>query len=110
MIGLPHKQGSRKWVDNNDSRARLGISEASCIVSPSQVAGQPSSDGGRQGRSGNLGYQYVMKHCIKGRLSSLWPHTLYDEVVEACLDVCCELEEGICSRVSGSEAVLIFSW
>ena len=42
--------------------------------------------------------------------SSLWPHTLYGEVVEACLDVCCELEEGRCSRVSGSEAVLIFSW
>ena len=31
-------------------------------------------------------------------------------MVDACLDVCCELEEGICSRVSGSEAVLIFSW
>ena len=30
-------------------------------------------------------------------------------LVEACLDVRCELEEGRCSRVSGSEAVLIFS-
>ena len=29
---------------------------------------------------------------------------------EACLDVCCKLEQGRCSRVSGSEAVLIFSW
>ena len=38
------------------------------------------------------------------------PHTLYGELVEACLDVCCELEEGRCIRVSGSEAVLIFSW
>ena len=39
--------------------------------------------------------------------SSLWPHIQYSEVVEACLDVCCELEEGRCSRVSRSEAVLI---
>ena len=42
-----------------------------------------------------------------------WPHTLYGEVVplvEACLNVRCKLEEGRCSRVSGSEAVLIFSW
>ena len=31
-------------------------------------------------------------------------------LVEACLDVCCELEEGRCNRVSGSEAVLIFCW
>ena len=67
MIGLPHKQGSMEWVDNNnDSRTRLDTSEARCSLSPSQVAGQSSSDGGRQGRSGNLGYQYVMRHCIKG--------------------------------------------
>ena len=26
---------------------------------------QPPSDGGRQGRSGNLGYKCVMIHCIK---------------------------------------------
>ena len=50
----------------DDSRARLDTSEASCSLSPSKIAGQPSSDGGRQGRSGNLGYQYVMRHCIKG--------------------------------------------
>ena len=67
----------------DDSRARHGTSEASCSLSPSQVAGQPSSDGGWQGRSGNLGYQCVMRHCIKGSCQVLWPHTLYDEVVSA---------------------------
>ena len=45
----------------DDSRAQLGTSEASCSLSPSQVAGQPSSDGGRQGRSNNLGYQCIMR-------------------------------------------------
>ena len=50
----------------DDSRARLGTSEASCSLSPSQVAGQPSSDGGRQGLSGNLGNQCIMRYCIKG--------------------------------------------
>ena len=30
----------------DDSHARLGTSEASCSLSPSQVAGQPSNDGG----------------------------------------------------------------
>ena len=29
------------------------------------IAGQPSSDGRRQGRTVNLGYQYVMRHCIR---------------------------------------------
>ena len=33
----------------DNSRARPGTSEASYRLSPSQVAGQPSSDGGRQG-------------------------------------------------------------
>ena len=28
--------------------------------------------------------------------------------VEVCLDVCCELDEGKCSRVSAPEAVVIF--
>ena len=50
----------------DDSHARLGTSEASCSLSSSHVVGHPSSDGGRQGRPGNLGYQYVMRHCIKG--------------------------------------------
>ena len=98
----------------NDSRARLGTSEASCSLSPSQVAGQPSSNGGRQGRrSGNLGYQRVMRYCIKGRCQ-VSGHThctvRWFSLVKACLDVCCELEVGRCSRVCGSEAVLIFSW
>ena len=96
----------------DDSRARLGTSEASCSLSPSQVAGQPSSDGGRQGRSDNPGYQCIMRHCIK------ISHQVYGNIhctvrwfplVEACLDVRYELEEGRCSRVSGSEPVLIFS-
>ena len=91
----------------DDSRARLGTSEASCSLSPSQVAGQPSSDGGRQRRSGNLGYQCVMRHCIKGSCQ-VYGHThctvRWFPLVEACLDVCCELEEDRCSRVSGSEA------
>ena len=82
-------------------------SEASRSLSPSQVAGQPSSDGRRQGPSGNLGYQYGMRH-YQRLLSSLLPHTLYDEVVSTgCnLDVCCELKEGRCSLVSGSEAMV----
>ena len=61
----PNKHGS-VVRQQHDSRVRLGTSEASCSLSPSQVAGQPSSDGVRQGRSDNLGYQYVMRHCIKG--------------------------------------------
>ena len=97
----------------DDSRARLGTSEASCILSPSQVAGQPSSDDGRQGQSVNLGYQCTMRYCIKGS-RQVYGHThcmvRWFPLVEACLDVRCELEEGRCSQVSGSEAVLIFSW
>ena len=81
-----------------------------CSLSPSQVAGQPSSDGGRQGRTGNLGYQCIMRHCIKGS-RQVYGHThctvWWFPLVEACLNVCCKLEEGRCSRVSGSEAVLI---
>ena len=52
----------------DDSRDRLSTYEASCSLSPSQLAGQPSSNSGRQGRFGNLGYQCVMGHCIKGSL------------------------------------------
>ena len=50
----------------DDSCAQLDTSQASCSLSPSYVAGQPLSDGGWEGRSGNLGYQCVMRHCIKG--------------------------------------------
>ena len=68
---------------------------------------------GGKGRSGHLGYQCVMRHCIKGSCQ-VYCHThctvRWFPLVEACLDVCFELEEGRCSRVSGSEAVLIFSW
>ena len=78
-------------------------------VCPSQIAGQPSRDGGRLGRSGNLGYQYVMIHCIKGSCQ-VYGHThctvRWFPLVETCLDVCCELESGRSSRVFGSEAVL----
>ena len=85
-------------------RAGHGTSEASCSLSPSQVAGQQSSDGGRQGRSGNRGYQFVMRHCIKGSCQ-VYGHihrtVRWFPLVKACLDVCCELEEGRCSRVSG---------
>ena len=104
--------GSLRDAGTNDSRARLDASEASCSLSPSQIAGHPSSDDGRQGGSGNLGYQYVMRHCIKGSCQ-VYDHThctvRWFPLVEAFLDVCCELEEGRCSRVSGSEALLIFS-
>ena len=86
----------------------LGPLKASCSLSPSQVAGQPSSAGGRQERSGNLGYQYVMRHCIKGSCQ-VDGHThstmSWFPLVEAFLDVCCELEKGKCSRVSGSKAI-----
>ena len=85
----------------DDSRAQLGISEASRSFSPSQVAGQPSSDGGRQGRSDNLGYQCIMRHCIKSS-RQVYGHThctvRWFPLVEACLDVRCELKEGKCSR------------
>ena len=81
-------------------------------LSPSQVAGQPSSDDRRQGRSDNLRYQCIMRRCIKGS-RQVYGHThstvRWFPLVEACLDVRCELEEGICSRVSGSKAALIFS-
>ena len=90
-----------------DSGAPLDTSEASCSLSPSQIVGQPSSDVGRQGESGNLGYQYVMRHCIKVSCK-VYGHThctvRWFPLVEACLDVCCELEEGRCSRVSRSLA------
>ena len=83
------------------------------VVALSQVVGQPSADGGRQERSSNLGYQCVMKHCIKESYQ-VYDHThcmvRWFLLVEACLNVFCELEEGRCSQVSGSEAVLIFSW
>ena len=95
------------------SCARLGTSEASCSLSPSQVAGQPSSDGGWQERSDNLGYQCIMKHGIKGS-RQVYGHThctvRWFPLVEACLNVRCKLEEGRCSLVFGSDAVLIFSW
>ena len=97
----------------DDSCARLGTSESSCSLYPSQVAGQPSSDGGRQGRSDNLGYQCIMRHCITGSRQvhgHIHCTVRWFPLVEACIDVRCELEEGRCSRVSGSEAVLIFSW
>ena len=97
----------------DDYRDRLGTSEASCSLSPSQVAGQPSRDGGRQGRSNNLGYQCIMRHCIEGS-RQVYVHThctvRWFSLVEACFDVRCKLEEDRCSRVSGSEAVLIFRW
>ena len=97
----------------DDSLAPLGTSEASCSLSPSQVAGQPLSDGGRQGRSGNPGYQYVMRHCIEGscqvygrtHCTVRWFGWLKPVLMSVC-----ELEEGRCSRVSGFEAMLIFSW
>ena len=79
----------------DDSRAQLTTSEASYSWSPSQVAGQPSSNGGLQGQSGNIGYQCVMGHCIKGRCQ-VYGHThctvWWFPLVEACLVVCCELE------------------
>ena len=84
----------------DDSRARLGTSEASCRLSPSQVAGQPLSDGGRHGRSDNLGYQCIMRHCTKGS-RQVYGHThctvRWFPLIEACLDVRCKLEEGRCS-------------
>ena len=50
-----------------------------------------------------------MRHCIKGSCN-VYGHThctvTWFPLVEARLDVCCELEESRCSRVSGSEAVL----
>ena len=96
-----------------DSRDRLHSSEASCSLSPSLVAGQSSSVGGRQGRSDNLGYMYGMGYCIKGSCQ-VYGHThctvrLFP-LVEACLVLWCELETGSCSQMSGSEAVLIFIW
>ena len=78
-----------------------------------KVAGQPSRDGGRQGRSNSLGHNCIMRHCIKDN-RQVYGHThcmvRWFPLVEACLDVRCELEEGRCSRVSGSAPVLIFSW
>ena len=54
-----------------------------------------------------------MRHCIKGNRQN-YGHkhctVRWFPLVEACLDVRCELGEARCSRVSGSEAVLIFSW
>ena len=64
----------------DDSRARLGTSEASCRLSPSYVAGQSSSNGGRQGRSGNLGSVYH-EILYQRQPPSLWPNTLYGEVL-----------------------------
>ena len=54
-----------------------------------------------------------MRHCIED-IRQVDGHThvamRWFPLFEACLDVPGELEEGRCSRVSGSEAVLILSW
>ena len=101
----------------DDSRARLDTSETRCSLSPFQIAGQPSSDDKYYihkyaDYNHNLGYQCVMRHCIKDSCQ-VYGHTHFTvrwfPLVEACLDVGCELDEGRCSRVSGSEAVFIFN-
>ena len=51
--------------------------------SPSQVAGQPSSNGGRQGTIRQSWISVCHKTLYQSQLSSLWPHTLYVEVVSA---------------------------
>ena len=81
-------------------------------LSPSQVAGEPSSDGWWQGRPVNVEYKYVMKHCEGSCQVYGQTHCTvrWFPLAEAFLGVCCELEESRYSRVSGSEAVLIFSW
>ena len=90
----------------DDSRVRLDIS--SCSLSPFQVAGHPSSNVGRQERSRNLEYQYVMSHCIKVNCQ-VYGHIHCTEwwfpLVEACLDVCCELEDVSFSVHLASSAV-----
>ena len=56
------------------------------------VAGQPSSDGGQPGQSDNLGYQYVMRHSIKGSCQ-VYGHRYcivrWFPLVKACFDICC---------------------
>ena len=52
------------------------------------------------------------QHCIRSS-RQVYGHThctvRWFPLIEACLDVRCELEEGRCSRVSGSEVVLILA-
>ena len=100
------------YVGGYGGLSKSGLCVFRCSLSPSQVAGQPSSDGGRQGQSDSLGYQCITRHCIKVS-RQVYGHThckvKWFPLVEACLDARCKLEEGRCSRVSGSEAV-IFSW
>ena len=87
----------------DDSRARLGTSEASCSLSPSQVAGQPSSDGSDD--PAILDISVSRDTVSKAAIKSGHTHCTvrWFLLVEDCLDVCCELEEGRCSRVSGSD-------
>ena len=88
----------------DDSRSRLDTSETSCSL-------KVFLSGSRTATTIQQSWISVCHETpYQRQLSSLWSHTLYSDVVEGCLDVCCELEEGRCSRVSGSEAVLIFSW
>ena len=69
MIGLPHKQGSREWVDNNSDgdslepcgtprvdfpRRWLYSSKTSLDLSTSQITGEPSRRGRRELRSVDL--------------------------------------------------------
>ena len=61
------------------------------------VAACPSSDGGRRGRSGNIGYQYAMRYRIEGSCQ-VDGHTHCTRrcfpPVKDYLDVCAKLEEG----------------
>ena len=102
--------GSLRDAGADDSRAVLDTPEASCSLSPSQTAGQPSSDGGRHVRPGNVEYHYVTRHCIKGscQVYGLTHCTVWwFPLVEACLNVCFELEEGRCSVWSRVDLLLV---
>ena len=62
-------------------RARLGTSEPSCSLSPSRVAGQSSSDGGQAGTIRQSWISVCPETLYQRQLSSIWPYTLYGEVV-----------------------------
>ena len=65
--------------------------------------------GVKSGWSDNLGYQ-CQETLSRAAVRYMATRTVrWVPLVEACLDACCELVEGRCNRVSGSEAVLIFS-
>ena len=86
-----------------ETPGRASLEKLGCRTPPQLHAGGVGRQQQQKGRSSNLGYQCVMRHCIKGRCQ-VYGHThctvRWFPLVEACLDVCCEHQTNTaCSRL-----------